>query len=91
MVSTRPPNSKSSRPFNNPLVTVPKTPITNGSAYANYYVMDPNNSLKTLAIEDVKIFCRRRDVEEEDFVSVRNSSTPSRPDTKWFLTLTSER
>ena len=28
MVSTRPPTSKSSRPFNNPLVTVPKAPIT---------------------------------------------------------------
>ena len=30
MVSTRPPNSKSSRPFNNPLVTVPRAPITIG-------------------------------------------------------------
>ena len=30
MVSTRPPASKSSRPFNNPLVTVPKAPITIG-------------------------------------------------------------
>ena len=30
LVSTRPPNSKSSWPFNNPLVTVPKTPITIG-------------------------------------------------------------
>ena len=30
MVSSRPPTSKSSRPFNNPLVTVPKAPITNG-------------------------------------------------------------
>ena len=30
MVSTRPPNSKSSSPFNNPLITVPKTPITIG-------------------------------------------------------------
>ena len=30
MVSTRPPTSKSSRPFNNPLVTVPNTPITIG-------------------------------------------------------------
>ena len=30
MVSTRPPISKSSRPFNNPLLTVPKTPITIG-------------------------------------------------------------
>ena len=28
MVSTRPPTSKSSRPFNKPLVTVPKAPIT---------------------------------------------------------------
>ena len=28
MVSTRPPTSKSSRPFNNPLLTVPKAPIT---------------------------------------------------------------
>ena len=28
MVSTRPPTSKSSRSFNNPLVTLPKTPIT---------------------------------------------------------------
>ena len=28
MVSTRPSTSKSSRPFNNPLVTVPKAPIT---------------------------------------------------------------
>ena len=30
MVSTRPPTSKSSRPFNNPLVTVTKAPITIG-------------------------------------------------------------
>ena len=30
MVSTRPPTSKSYRPFNNPLVTVPKAPITIG-------------------------------------------------------------
>ena len=28
IVSTRPPTSKSSRPFNNPLVTVPNAPIT---------------------------------------------------------------
>ena len=28
IVSTRPPTSKSSRPFNNPSVTVPKAPIT---------------------------------------------------------------
>ena len=28
MVSTRPPTSKSSSPTNNPLVTVPKAPIT---------------------------------------------------------------
>ena len=31
IVSTRPPISKSSRPFNNPLVIVPKTPITIGT------------------------------------------------------------
>ena len=30
MVSTRSPTSKFSRPFNNPLVTVPKAPITIG-------------------------------------------------------------
>ena len=30
MVSTRPPTSKSSRPFDNPFVTVPKAPITIG-------------------------------------------------------------
>ena len=30
MVTTRPPTSKSSRPFDNPLVTVPKVPITIG-------------------------------------------------------------
>ena len=30
MVSTRSPTSKSSRPFNNPLVAVPKAPITIG-------------------------------------------------------------
>ena len=30
IVSTRPPTSKSSSPFNNPLVTVPKAPITIG-------------------------------------------------------------
>ena len=30
MVSTRPPNSKSSSPFSNPLVTVPNAPITIG-------------------------------------------------------------
>ena len=31
IVSTRPPNFKSSRPFNNPLVIVPKAPITIGT------------------------------------------------------------
>ena len=31
IVSTRPPISKSSRPFNNPLVIVPKAPITIGT------------------------------------------------------------
>ena len=31
IVSTRPPTSKSSRPFNNPLVIVPKVPITIGT------------------------------------------------------------
>ena len=31
MVSTRPPTSRSSRPFDNPLVTVPKAPITIGT------------------------------------------------------------
>ena len=31
IVSTRPPISKSSRPFNNPLVTVPNAPITIGT------------------------------------------------------------
>ena len=30
MLSTRPPTSKSSRPFNNPLLTVPKAPVTIG-------------------------------------------------------------
>ena len=30
MVSIRPPTSESSSPFNNPLVTVPKVPITSG-------------------------------------------------------------
>ena len=30
MVSTHPPTSKSSNPFNNPLVTIPKAPITIG-------------------------------------------------------------
>ena len=31
IVSTRPPTSKSSRPFNNPLVILPKAPITIGA------------------------------------------------------------
>ena len=31
IVSTRPPNSKSSRPFNNPLLSVTKAPITIGT------------------------------------------------------------
>ena len=31
MVSIRPPTSKSSSPFNNPLVTVPKAPLTIGT------------------------------------------------------------
>ena len=31
IVSTRPPTSKSSRPFNNPLIIVPKSPITIGT------------------------------------------------------------
>ena len=30
MVSTRPPTSKSSSPFNNPLITIPKAQITVG-------------------------------------------------------------
>ena len=34
IVSTRPPTSKSSRPFNNPLATVPNAPITIGTIVA---------------------------------------------------------
>ena len=34
IVSTRPPTSKSSRPFNNPLVIVPNAPITIGTIVA---------------------------------------------------------
>ena len=37
IVSTRPLTSKSSRPFNNPLVIVPKAPITNYYYYYCYY------------------------------------------------------
>ena len=37
MVSTRPPTSKSSRPFNNPLVIVPKAPITISTIVTYYY------------------------------------------------------
>ena len=40
MVSTRPPTSKSSSPFNNPLVTVPKAPIKIGmivSVFHNFF------------------------------------------------------
>ena len=37
MVSTRSPTSKSSSPFNNPLVTVPKAPITSVTYYYYYY------------------------------------------------------
>ena len=33
IVSTRPPTSKSSRPFNNPLVIVPNAPITTGTIF----------------------------------------------------------
>ena len=33
IVSTRPPISKSSRPFNNPLVIVPNAPITSGTIF----------------------------------------------------------
>ena len=33
IVSTRPPTSKSSRPFNNPLVIVPNAPITIGTIF----------------------------------------------------------
>ena len=36
MVSTQPPTSKSSSPFNNPLVTVPKAPITIGIIFTFY-------------------------------------------------------
>ena len=34
IVSTRPPTSKSSRPFNNPFVNVPKAPITCSTAFS---------------------------------------------------------
>ena len=34
MVSTRPPISKSSSPFSNPLVTVPNTPITCSTVFS---------------------------------------------------------
>ena len=37
MVSTRPPTSKSSSPFNNPLVTVPKAPIKIGIIVTNMF------------------------------------------------------
>ena len=37
MVSARSPISKSSRPFNNPLVTVPKAPITIGIIFSSMF------------------------------------------------------
>ena len=37
IVSTRPPTSKSSRPFNNPLVIVPKAPITIGTIVTSMF------------------------------------------------------
>ena len=39
IVSTRPPTSKSSSPFNNPLVIVPKAPITIGNYYYYYFAL----------------------------------------------------
>ena len=40
IVSNRTPTSKSSSPFNNPLVSVPKAPITIGIIFHLYYYYD---------------------------------------------------
>ena len=37
MVSTRPPTSKFSTPFNNPLLTIPKAPITIGKMVTSMF------------------------------------------------------
>ena len=53
IVSTRPPTSKSSRPFNNPLVIVPKAPITIGTIV---YFHVPQSFVNSLARSRVLIF-----------------------------------
>ena len=48
MVSTQPPTSKSSRPFNNPLVTVPKVTITIGIIVSFHSFFQFSSKIKVL-------------------------------------------
>ena len=56
MVSTRPPTSKSSRPFNNPFVSVPKAPITTGIIVTFMF----HSFFNSLARSRYLTFCSRR-------------------------------
>ena len=62
MVSTRPPTSKSSSPFSNPLVTVPNAPITIGIIVTCMFHSSFNSLAKSrlllLSLFDFKFYFR---------------------------------
>ena len=58
IVSTRPPTSKSSRPFNNPLVTVPNAPITIGTIITFMFHMFFNSLARSRYLSFYSLFFR---------------------------------
>ena len=75
MVSTRPPISKSSSPFSNPLVTIPNTPITNGKIvtciFHSFFFLFPSKVEVLILLFAFFQFYSvvSRDSEAENFVS----------------------
>ena len=61
MVSSRPPISKSSRPFNNPLVTVPKAPIIIGTfvifMFHNFFNSQARSRYLSFFSHSFSLFC----------------------------------
>ena len=60
MVSTRPPTSKSSSPFSNPLVTVPNAPITIGTIVTcmfHFFFSIPLQGRGTNSSFHIVLFC----------------------------------
>ena len=78
-VSTRPPNSKSSGPFNNPLVTVPKAPITIGIIVTFLFQSFFNSLARTrfLSFFPLSLFYSMVNRDSKDKFTYRGSSVSS--------------